>query len=155
MRLLWAVDHGLQSVSKSMVKSLGITGPQRLVIRMVGCRPGVSAGDLAALLHVHPSTLTGVLQRLHRRGLLDRAPDPDDHRRAVLTLTARGRSIDASRAATVEESIERALARVPGSRRRAAESVLSIVAAELQASATTAFPESVRRATGRARGSQA
>ena len=33
MRLLWAVDHALQSTSKRMESTFGLTGPQRLVVR--------------------------------------------------------------------------------------------------------------------------
>jgi hypothetical protein len=40
MRLLWAVDHGLHSTSKRMNTSIGVTGPQRLVLRMTGKFPG-------------------------------------------------------------------------------------------------------------------
>src|SRR3954469_22948255 len=69
MRVLWALDHALQSASKSMAARLGVTGPQRLVVRMVGRYPDISAGALARLLHVLPSTLTGVLQRLVARDL--------------------------------------------------------------------------------------
>src|ERR1700733_2332457 len=36
MRLLWSIEHGLQSASKHMEGTLGITGPQRLVLRIVG-----------------------------------------------------------------------------------------------------------------------
>ena len=64
MRRLWALDHALQSISKRMETTLGLTGPQRLVIRIVGHSPGISAGKLAELMHVHHSTLTGVLGRL-------------------------------------------------------------------------------------------
>jgi len=46
MKQLWAVDHGLQSVSKRMEARFGITGPQRLVVRIVGRFPGISAGAL-------------------------------------------------------------------------------------------------------------
>ena len=49
---------------KRMEQRSGVTGPQRLVLRVVGLFPGISAGALARLLHVHPSTLTGVLHRL-------------------------------------------------------------------------------------------
>jgi len=35
MKQLWAVDHGLQSLSKRMESRFGITGPQRLVVRIV------------------------------------------------------------------------------------------------------------------------
>ena len=61
MRTLWALDHGLQLRSKRMERHLGITGPQRLVLRIVGRFPGISAGEVASIMEVHPSTLTGVL----------------------------------------------------------------------------------------------
>ena len=47
MRLLWSVEHGLERMSKRMGNELGITGPQRLVLRIVGQFPDISAGDLA------------------------------------------------------------------------------------------------------------
>src|SRR5512146_2700458 len=87
LRLLWAVDHGLQSASKRMAQSLGVTGPQRLVIRIVGRVPGISPRRLAEGLHVHPTTLTGVLTRLVDHGLLARRGDASDRRRMILTLT--------------------------------------------------------------------
>src|ERR687890_2367311 len=83
MQLLWAVVHGLEKTSKKMNEAIGVTGPQRLVLRVVGLFPGLSAGDLAAILHVHPSTLTGVLQRLVAQRWLKRVGDCQDRRRAV------------------------------------------------------------------------
>src|SRR2546428_6839463 len=91
MRLLWAVDHALQSASKRMESAFGMTGPQRLVVRIVGRFPGIAAGRVAEILHVHPSTLTGVLKRLEARGILQRKPDPRDARRALFLLTRQGR----------------------------------------------------------------
>ena len=44
LRLLWSIEHGLQRMSKRMEGELGITGPQRLVLRIVGRFPGLSAG---------------------------------------------------------------------------------------------------------------
>lgn len=112
MQLLWAVVHGIETRSKRMTSELGVTGPQRLVLRVAGLFPGLSAGDLAAILHVHPSTLTGVLKRLIAQGMLARRDDPNDRRRAVLRLTARGVRINATSAGTVEGAIERALAHI-------------------------------------------
>ena len=72
MKQLWAVDHGLQTISKRLESQHGITGPQRLVVRIVGRTPGISAGALAQILRMHPSTLTGILRRLETRGILTR-----------------------------------------------------------------------------------
>ena len=131
MRLLWALDHALHSTSKWMEARLGITGPQRLVIRMIGRCPGVSAGALADLLHVHPSTLTGVLRRLTGRGAIRRTADPRDSRRALFWLTARGQSIDRLRSGTVEAAVTRALARAPARNLAAARTMLARVTLEL------------------------
>lgn len=109
MQLLWAVVHGLEKLSKRMTKQMGVTGPQRLVLRVVGLCPGVSAGQLAAILHIHPSTLTGILQRLVVRRLLLRISDSSDRRRAVLRLTPSGARINAVSRGTVERAVSDAM----------------------------------------------
>lgn len=131
MRLLWAVDHGLQSMSKRMEGSHGVTGPQRLVIRLVGRYPGISAGRLAQALHIDPSTLTGILKRLEARGILKRAPDPKDGRRALFSLTTKGRDLDTLRKGTVEAAIRRALSRLSDEQIESAERVLAALGQEL------------------------
>jgi MarR family transcriptional regulator, organic hydroperoxide resistance regulator len=113
MRALWALDHALQSASKRMEGTIGVTGPQRLVLRIVGRYPGASAGEVSSILHLHPSTLTGVLRRLEARGLLARRRDPRDARRALLELTVEGRRIDELRTGTVEAAVRRTLRRLP------------------------------------------
>jgi DNA-binding MarR family transcriptional regulator len=131
MRLLWAVDHGLHQRSKRMAAALGVTGPQRLVVRVLGRFPGLSAGHLARVLHLHPSTLTGVLGRLQAKGLLTRRADPDDRRRAFLGLSAAGRRLDVDAAETVESIVTAVLARRPPTEVRAARELLAALAAGL------------------------
>ncbi|HEX5754417.1 MAG TPA: MarR family transcriptional regulator [Archangium sp.] len=133
MRLLWAVDHGLQSTSKRMEATLGLTGPQRLVLRLVGRFPGITAGRLAQIMHVHPSTLTGVLKRMEKRGLLERKSDPLDGRKALFALTDAGRALDVPSEGTVESAVQRAISRVPRARLQNAQEVLMALAQELGA----------------------
>lgn len=132
MRLLWAVDHGLQSMSKRMEAKMGVTGPQRLVIRIVGRYPGISAGQLAEILELHPSTLTGVLRRLQERGIVERKTDPKDGRRALFDLTARGKELDAMRVGTVEAVVRATLKSVPKRKLEATQEVLAALAEALQ-----------------------
>ncbi|HEX7670951.1 MAG TPA: MarR family transcriptional regulator [Polyangiaceae bacterium] len=131
MRVLWELDHALRRTSKSMKSILGVTGPQRLVIRMIGRFPGLAPGDLASLLHVDPSSLTGVLERLGRSGFVVRSSDPADGRRARLSLTPRGRALDRVRSGTVEAAVIRGIAAQPRSRIVGARRVLEAVTAEL------------------------
>ena len=132
MRLMWALDHELQRVSKRMGRRFGITGPQRLVLLLLGQMPGMSAGELARLLHLDPSTLTGILRRLEDAGLVVRAADQQDSRRAQLALSDAGRAANRQRTGTIEHAVRRALNAVSvrdfdGTRR-----TLERIAAELQ-----------------------
>lgn len=128
MRLLWAIVHGLQKRSKRMSGDLGVTGPQRLVLRVVALFPGLSAGTLASILHLHPSTLTGVLQRLLAQDLLRRSEHTADRRTSVLSLTPKGARVNATRKGTVEAAMVEALDTVPQRERKAAQQVLSKLA---------------------------
>ena len=131
MRALWALDHALQSASKRMEAKFGVTAPQRIVIRIVGRFPGISAGEVAGILHLHPSTLTGVLRRLESRGMIARAADPEDGRRALLSLTPRGRKVDTLRSGTVETAVRRVLAGLPPDAAQSARELADRIAAEL------------------------
>lgn len=148
MQLLWAVVHGVERSSKGMAANLGVTGPQRLVLRVVGLFPGLSAGDLAAVLHVHPSTLTGVLQRLVSQQMLMRIADPADRRRAVLRLTPRGSRVNAKRRGTVESAVAAVLADIDSADRLAARRVLERLAEHLGANASALTTRVQRRKPG-------
>ena len=129
MRLLWSIEHGLQRASKRMERELGVTGPQRLVLRVVGQFPDMSAGELAHLVRLHPSTITGILHRLVARGLLERRVDPGDTRRARLRLKPQALAFTRVSAGTIEKTVATALDRAGAANVRAARKVLTAVAA--------------------------
>lgn len=105
MRLLWQLNHSLEKTSRRMMGVVGITAPQRLAIRVVGMNPGISPGDLARTLHLHPSTVTGMLQRLEKSKLLRRQFDKGDRRRAHLYLTPRGQELTVPFRGSVEDCV--------------------------------------------------
>ena len=133
MRLLWELEHALQKTSKRMASSLGVTGMQRLVLRILGLFPDIAAGEIATILHVHPSTLTGVLSRLLDQGLIARRTHEGDRRRAVLALTTRGRRVNAIKKGTVEAGVQKALRDVSRQDRAVARRVLATVCEALEA----------------------
>lgn len=115
MRLLWDLDNRLQSASKRMADTLGVTGPQRLAIRMIGLRPAITATELAQLLHLHKSTITGVLARLEARDLIRRSSDPEDARVSRFSLTSDGQKLNRQKSGTIEARVAAALERLaPG-----------------------------------------
>ena len=104
---MWAVDHELQRVSKRMVERIGLTAPQRLAIRFIGRHEGVTLGRLAALLHLHAGTVTGIVRRLEELDLIVQTRSVDDTRRRHLALTAKGRVINRRQKGTVEAAVRR------------------------------------------------
>jgi DNA-binding MarR family transcriptional regulator len=131
MQVLWAIAHGLESASKRMHAELGVTGPQRLVLRIMGHHSRISAGALAEIMHIHPSSLTGMLRRLEEADLIRRESDPFDRRRALLELTRKGMRLNEQRHGTIEAMVEHALGQLSKERVATAKAVLGAIAVAL------------------------
>lgn len=110
LQRLWSLNHALERVSNRMTKKIGVTAQQRFVIRYVGTYPGITPGQLAAVLHLDPGTVSATLRRLEGKRLLVRRRDPADSRRVVLGLTRKGRALDVPTPGTVEEAVAELLA---------------------------------------------
>ena len=131
LRLIWSVDHALQRRSKAMAATLGITGPRRLVIRIIGRFPSIHAKQLADILHLHPSSLTALLKRLERRHLVRRWPDERDRRRWLLGLTRQGQALNRETPGTIEAAVQRVLKTTTRENLDATRAVLGKLAREL------------------------
>lgn len=131
MRRIWALHHALQKRSKKMGRTLGVTGPQRVVLRIVGRYPKIGAGQLAGLLHLHPSTLTGILQRLESQRLVQRSSDTGDARRALFSLTRQGQALDRETEGTVESAVKKVMGQMTPQQTAAASRMLDRLVEEL------------------------
>lgn len=133
LQVVWRMEHALESASKRMEDAIGVSGPQRLALRLIGSHPGIGAGELAAALHLHPSTITGMLQRLEAAGYVQRAPHAGDRRRLQLHLTGAGERLNRpSQNRTVEHAARSTLARCNTRQRRAATNLIEHFTAELE-----------------------
>jgi DNA-binding MarR family transcriptional regulator len=132
LQVLWRLEHALERASKRMEDAIGVSGPQRFALRVIGASPGIGAGDLAAALHLHPSTVTGMIQRLESGGLVKRVPHARDARRMHLHLTKAGARVNRPAApGTVERVARVVLARCGPSKQRVAADVLEQFSREL------------------------
>lgn len=85
------------------------------LVRDGPCSPGMLAGAE----RVRPQSMATTLTALEAAGLITRAPDPEDGRRQVVTLTATGRERAEGARATREEWLARALQERYSERERA------------------------------------
>lgn len=124
LRVIWSTDHALHRASGRMMRNIGVTGPQRLLLRVVGRYPAIPPGQAARALDLHPSTVTGLVQRLESGGYLRRTVDPRDARRVMLSLTEAGRALDRQSSGTIEQAIRQLLAATPRNQIATTASVL-------------------------------
>ncbi|MER5972954.1 MarR family transcriptional regulator [Streptomyces sp. NPDC002055] len=78
---------------KSRLRPLGLTVPQYSVLAGLWEQDGRTAAQLRERLVMDSATLTGVLDRLERAGLVNRFPDEKDRRLVRLGLTKAGTAL--------------------------------------------------------------
>ncbi len=100
------VTHRLLAALDDALADLGLSAGEINALACIGEQSTVR--DLVTATAQRPSTLTGVLDRLERRGLIERAANPADRRSVLVRLTPDGRA-HAARVATAYEDLERRL----------------------------------------------
>ncbi|MFJ6629939.1 MarR family winged helix-turn-helix transcriptional regulator [Streptomyces sp. NPDC091376] len=68
----------------------GLTGAQARVLGLLSVEP-TAMRRIAQKLKCEPSNVTGIIDRLEARGLVERRPDPDDRRVKIAAATEKGR----------------------------------------------------------------
>jgi DNA-binding MarR family transcriptional regulator len=76
--------------SRHLVDRFSVTGPQLITLKELARLGRAPVGILARNVHVSHPTMTGILDRLAKRGLIQRAQDTDDRRRMTVTPTPEG-----------------------------------------------------------------
>lgn len=74
-------------------KTHGITLPQWRVLGQIAMNEGITQVQIATATEIDPMTVSGVLDRLDKRGLIDRYADPTDSRAKLARLTAEGEAL--------------------------------------------------------------
>jgi DNA-binding MarR family transcriptional regulator len=114
-----------------------------------------SMSRLADALDVSVASATGIVDRIERRGLVERRPDPDDRRMVVVHLLDHGREIFQQLAQHRREGLTRLLARLTDDELSALLTGLRALRAARKAVATEAEGGECREAHASRHGSSA
>jgi DNA-binding MarR family transcriptional regulator len=71
----------------------GLTVPQANVIFSLGNTDGLTCKDIGDLTHITKGTLTGVIDRLEAKGLVERWAVEGDGRKTIVALTKKGERV--------------------------------------------------------------
>jgi DNA-binding MarR family transcriptional regulator len=90
VRLLAECMQGFERHSGESVRRSGLTHAQFDIIATLGNTPGMSYKELGEKTLITKGTLTGVIERLEQKGLVERERSSDDKRSFFVRLTAAG-----------------------------------------------------------------
>jgi DNA-binding MarR family transcriptional regulator len=94
---LYSSAHAIQHVYRPGLDALGLTYPQYLAMSVLWSAEGpVTVGRLGERLFLDSSTMTPLLKRLEKAGLIERRRAQSDERRVEIFLTDAGRAMEAS-----------------------------------------------------------
>ncbi len=93
--------------SKKLERESGLTGPQLLIMQLIGTQGEVTSGVIAREVSLSQATVTSILDRLEKKGLLTRVRSTHDKRKVMVSLTEQGGKALESAPTLMQESFIR------------------------------------------------
>ncbi|HEX5339951.1 MAG TPA: MarR family transcriptional regulator [Gammaproteobacteria bacterium] len=124
VRALRRITRSMDISSRQLISARGLSIPQLLCLQHLREHGPLSSGALAQAMALSPPTITGILDRLELRGLLNRERRPEDKRRVLVALTPAGRTLANAAPSSMEKRLGHALTNLSRSERAAIRDAL-------------------------------
>jgi DNA-binding MarR family transcriptional regulator len=132
--LFWRLARAsflLESLQQECLEPLGLTFVEYTVLRVLDDGPK-SPSRLAEYVVRTTGGMTKIVDRLQRRGLVHRVPDPDDRRGVLVGLTVAGRELGDKASDAYSVGRDRIIERLRAADRRGMESGLDLLIAAFE-----------------------
>jgi len=80
-------------ITKELARRADLTGPQLTVVKLLEQIGDLSLSELSEKIRAQNSTVTGIIDRMEREGLVTRERSKEDRRVVYIKLTAKGRDL--------------------------------------------------------------
>jgi DNA-binding MarR family transcriptional regulator len=80
-------------ITKELARRADLTGPQLTVVKLLEAFGDLSLSELSEKIRAQNSTVTGIIDRMEREGLVTRERSKEDRRVVYIKLTAKGRDL--------------------------------------------------------------
>lgn len=127
------ISQAIDVWSRKLWQDYGLTSPQLATLREILMGKNVTPGTLASVLHLSQPTVTGILGRLERRGLIQRQRSSTDRRSILAVATDQGRALAAKAPPLLRDRFRHELALLPAEKQTEILEVLQHVATMMQA----------------------
>jgi DNA-binding MarR family transcriptional regulator len=121
IRILHAVRRIIRAAdvdSRQLAAAHQITAPQLVSLMAVVEAQRTTAIEVARRVHLDPSTLVGVMDRLEAKGLIQKTRDSGDRRQVWIVATDAGRALVCRTPFPLQHAIDRALQQMPEAERK-------------------------------------
>ena len=135
-RIIRAIDLH----SRELLVNYGLTAPQLLTLQELDRLQPTPVGTLAAAVHISQATMTGILDRLEQRALVERTRDVQDRRSVTVTLTREGKKFLQSAPSLLQDRFRARLDELEPWEQTTMLSVLQRIATMMGAETLTAAP---------------
>lgn len=140
LETLRKINRAIGLRSRQLVKTVGLTVPQILVVKEVVENGESAIGHVAEEVSLSQATVTTIVDRLEQQGLLVRRRDEMDRRKVMIAATERARSIVASNPAILQEEFTEAFSKLEDWQQTQILSSLQHVATMMKAQQLPATP---------------
>jgi len=96
-----------------MLNGLGITYPQYLVLMVLWEQDEQPVNDIAHRLMLETNTVTPLLQRMEKLGIVSRRKGEQDKRQQIVSLTKKGKELEVKAFATIPSGWDEQLSACP------------------------------------------
>ena len=128
LRVLHSLRQIIRAVdlhSRHLHSKHKITGPQLISLLTIEKHEPVTASTIANQIHLSPSTVIGILDRLEAKGFIHRDRDRRDRRLVQISLTDQGKLLARNAPSPLQDTLARAMEKLP-------EDELSTIAGSLE-----------------------
>ena len=131
--ILWKAYDALREHAEGHIQSLGLCLSDFGVLEALLHKGPMPVNTIGSLIRLTSGSITAAVDRLERKGLVERRNDPGDRRARVVYLTAPGQELISKSFADHEAAMERATAGLSASERAEAIELLKKLGLAAQA----------------------
>lgn len=107
--VLTKAQHNIHQLFKAELAPHGVTPGQYAVLKCLWDENGQTARKLAERLSLDGSTITGLLDRMEQKGLIEKLADPRDRRALQVMLTEAGQKLQKPLSQAIIDANQKAL----------------------------------------------
>ncbi len=113
LRALRRITRSIALYSKQLAAVSQITAPQLICLRTIVANGPLTATAISREIHVSPSTVVGILDRLEEKGLIQRERGREDRRIVFITATQAGVELVVTAPSPLQKTLSDALNQLP------------------------------------------